>query len=95
MAFILNGQVNLVPRADTDTVKGGRLQTTVPTVPDAPIGHFRLFVYGGKRGYLINTRDICKHRPRVAIDYGAHNGDVLHQRVEVRTACGKVKRKLK
>jgi hypothetical protein len=91
LAFILNGQVDLVPRADTETVKGGRLQTTVPTVPDAAIGHFRLFVYGGKRGYLVNTRDICRHRPRVAIDYVAQNGAIRKELVDVKTACGKKK----
>ena len=62
LAFILNGQVNLVPRADTETVKGGRLKTTVPVVPDAPIGHFQLTVFGGKTGYLINTRDTLQAR---------------------------------
>ena len=50
-------------RADAKTVKGGRLQTTVPVVPDAPIGHFHLIVFGGKHGYLANTRDLCKHTP--------------------------------
>ena len=42
LAFILNGQVKLVPRANTKSAKGGRLKTTVPVVPDAPIGHFHL-----------------------------------------------------
>ena len=44
LAFILDGQVNLVPRAETKTIVkngAGQLQTTVPVVPDAPIGHFR------------------------------------------------------
>jgi ABC-type Fe3+/spermidine/putrescine transport system ATPase subunit len=92
LAFLLQGQVTIVPRAKTTTVDG-RLKTTVPVVPDAPIGHFRLFVYGGKKGYLVNTRDICRHRPRVAIDYKAQNGDVLSEKVAVRTACGKKKGK--
>ena len=40
LAFILNGQVNAHPRSAIRLVKGGRLQTIVPVVPDAPIGHF-------------------------------------------------------
>ena len=52
LAFILNGQVDLVPRGRTVAVNGGRLQTTVPVIPDAPIGHFRLTLFGGKQGYL-------------------------------------------
>ena len=87
LAFILNGQVNLVPRADTKTTKDGRLQTTVAVVPDAPIGHFSLTVFGGKTGYLINTRDICKNTPVVKVEYTAQNGKTRTQNVRVKTAC--------
>ncbi len=89
LAFILNGQVNLVPRADTETAKGGRLETTVPVVPDAPIGHFRLNVFGGKSGYLINTRSICKHRPVTVVEYTAQNGRKRTQKVKLKARCGK------
>jgi hypothetical protein len=84
LAFILNGQVNLVPRAETESVKGGRLKTTAPVVPDAPIGHFALTVFGGKTGYLINTRDICQHTPVVRVSYTAQNGRREAQKVRVK-----------
>jgi hypothetical protein len=87
LAFVLNGQVNLVPRADTKTTNDGRLQTTVPVVPDAPIGHFVLTVFGGKTGYLINTRDICGHAPLIKIDFTAQNGKTLTRKAQVKTAC--------
>jgi hypothetical protein len=90
LAFILNGQVNLVPRADTETVKG-RLKTTVPVVPDAPIGHFHMTVFGGKSGYLINTRDICRHVPVAKIDYTGQNGKTRSEAIKVKAACGKSK----
>ncbi len=93
LAFILNGQVNLVPRADTETVKGGRLKTTAPVIPDAPIGHFRLTVFGGKRGYLVNTRDICQHTPAVRVQFVAQNGKRQTENVKTRTPCGKKKKK--
>jgi hypothetical protein len=89
LGFVLNGQVNLVPRADTKSVKGGRLQTTVPVVPDAPIGHFSLKVFGGKTGYLINTRDICVRPPSIRVDYVAQNGKRRSEAVKVKAACGK------
>jgi hypothetical protein len=89
LAFILNGQVNLVPRADTETVKG-RLKTTVPVVPDAPIGHFKLTVFGGKTGYLINTRDICAHRPVADVAFTGQNGKKVSQKVKLKaSACKK------
>ena len=47
----------------------GELQTTVPVVPDAPIGHFALTVFGGKTGYLVNTRSLCGRAPVTEVDY--------------------------
>jgi hypothetical protein len=93
LAFILNGQVNLVPRADTKTAGGGRLQTTVPVVPDAPIGHFRLNVFGGKTGYLVNTRDICVHTPVTEVAYTGQNGKTRTESVKVKVSCGKKSKK--
>jgi hypothetical protein len=95
LAFILNGQVNLVPRADTTTTPGGQLKTTVPVVPDAPVGHFRLIVFGGKTGYLINTRDICAHTPITKIAYTGQNGKTHSESVKVKAACGKRKARAK
>jgi hypothetical protein len=95
LAFILNGQVNLVPRADTKTTGDGRLQTTVPVVPDAPIGHFALTVFGGKTGYLINTRDICTHTPVISVAYNGQNGKSSSQQIKVKTKCGKKKGRAK
>ena len=92
LAFVLNGQVNLVPRADTKTTPKGQLQTTVPVVPDAPIGHFQLTVFGGKTGYLINTRNLCAKRPVVDVSYVGQNGRTHSQRVKVRASCGKKKK---
>ena len=94
LAFILNGQVKLLPRADTTTVSG-RLRTTVPVVPDAPIGHFSMTVFGGKTGYLINTRDICKQTPVVSVAFKGQNAKTLSQRVKVKTNCGKAKNRAK
>jgi hypothetical protein len=92
LAFLLNGQVQIVPRADTRTVGDGKLKTTVPVVPDAPIGHFRLKVFGGKTGYLINTRDLCARRPATRIDYVGQNGKKRTERVKLRAPCGKKSR---
>jgi hypothetical protein len=88
LAFILNGQVKLVPRADTKTTPRGQLQTTVPVVPDAPVGHFRLNVFGGKTGYLINTRDLCRHAPVVQVAFVAQNGRTHAQKARTKAACG-------
>jgi hypothetical protein len=94
LAFILDGQVSLVPRAETKTlVKNGvgQLQTTVPVVPDAPIGHFSLTVFGGKTGYLVNTRSICAKNPVTKVAYTAQSGKSYSEKVKLKAACGKKK----
>ena len=63
LAFILGGQVTLMPEAESSSVQSGRLKTVVPVVPDAPIGHFRFTLFGGSQGYLSNTEDLCSARP--------------------------------
>ena len=94
LAFLLNGQVNLVPRAETKTING-RLQTIVPVVPDAPIGQFRLLLFGGKRGYLVNTRDVCRQPPVIEVDYLGQNGKTYSQKIKVKTPCGRGKKRAK
>ncbi len=74
--------------ADASTVSGGRLRTTVPVVPDISIGHFHLVVFGGKHGYLSNTRSLCANVPRAEVSFVGQNGKTLTQRVPVKTSCG-------
>jgi hypothetical protein len=87
VVFILNGQVTIMPEAESSSVKG-RLRTTVPVVPDAPVGHFRLDLFGGKRGYIVNTRNLCASAASMVVDYTAQNGDTYQQRVRPKAACG-------
>ncbi len=91
VAFILEGQVTIIPQAESESVKLGKregfLKTTVGVIPDAPIGHFRLDLLGGKQGYLINTKDLCKGPVIATVDYGAQSGKKLRQRVRAKTAC--------
>jgi hypothetical protein len=89
LAFILGGQVTIVPEAESSSVKGGHLKTVVPIVPDVPIGHFRLTLFGAKQGYLTNTRSLCASPSYTTIEYGAQNGKKLTQKVKTKAACGK------
>jgi hypothetical protein len=102
LAFALNGQVPLVPRAKTSALNRGALKgalkTTVPTVPDAPIGDFRLTLLGGAQGYLVNTRNLCNKPVINTVEYTAQNGRKLTQNVKAKAPCGsagKAKKKAK
>jgi hypothetical protein len=87
LAFILGGQVTLMPEAESSSVQNGRLKTIVPVVPDAPIGHFRFTLFGGSKGYLANTQSLCGSPTVSAIEFTAQNGKTLTQQVKTKTAC--------
>jgi hypothetical protein len=92
VAFILGGQVTVLPQGESETIGSGLLRTTVPVIPDVPIGHFQLTLYGGKKGYLSNTRNLCQHAVVASIEYSAQSGKKLIQRVAAKTTCaGKAK----
>jgi hypothetical protein len=93
LAFILGGQVMVIPEAESKTIAGGRLQTTVPIIPDAPVGHFHFTVFGGSRGYISNTESLCAHAPLVGASFTGQNGKTETQQVKTKTVCKPKKHK--
>ena len=87
VVFILGGQVTVMPEGESKTVNGGELKTTIPTVPDVPIGHFRLTLYGGSQGYLANTQSLCGSPIVSAVQLNGQNGKTVNQQVKAKTAC--------
>ncbi|MGA8744560.1 MAG: hypothetical protein WB507_01695 [Solirubrobacterales bacterium] len=95
IAFILGGQVTVVPQAESMTLGGGRLKTVVPVIPDVPIGHFRFTLLSGAHGYISNTESLCAAKPIVAVTLNGQNGKTLTQQVKTKTACKAKKSKRK
>jgi hypothetical protein len=93
LVFILDGQVTVMPQAESRSVNGGQLSTTVPVIPDVPIGHFRLTLLGGSKGYLILSRDLCRFDRPIKVSYRAQNGKSRRQSVDLKAPCGKGRRK--
>ena len=71
LAFILGGQVTLMPQAESSSVQNGRLKTVVPVIPDAPIGNFRFTLFGGSQGYLSNTQSLCSSMTPTTVEFNA------------------------
>ena len=94
VVFILGGQVTIMPQGESTSIGGGKLRTVVPVVPDAPIGHFRLTLFGGSQGYLVNTRSLCGSPPVIGIQFNGQNGKSVTQNVKTKAAC-KAKKKAK
>ncbi|MGE0065922.1 MAG: hypothetical protein AB7T48_01090 [Solirubrobacterales bacterium] len=75
----LRGQVNIRLRGVISSSKA-RLKTVFPTVPDVPVSKFVLTMKGGKRGLLVNTRDLCKKRVVSYLNFESHNGKKLKKK---------------
>ena len=82
----LHGQVDIELDGRIDSVKG-RIRNTFDTVPDVPVSKFILTVRGGKRGLLVNSRDLCAHRYRVLARFRGQNGKHANVRPKLRAPC--------
>jgi hypothetical protein len=82
----LSGQVGIDLVGRIDSVHGG-LRTTYDTVPDVPVSKFVLTVRGGKRGLLVNSRNLCQKRVKAIVRIKAQNGKKANQRPKLRTPC--------
>jgi hypothetical protein len=75
---------NLVGRVDS--IHGG-IRNTFEFVPDVPVTSASFNFFGGKKGLLVNSRDICKGTPKATVKYVAQNGDRLTARPPLKSAC--------
>jgi hypothetical protein len=71
----------------TDSVKGA-LRNTFEAIPDAPIGTFRLELFGGKKGLIELSSGFCA-RPKATVKLDAQNGKLYDTEPVVKSACAK------
>jgi hypothetical protein len=73
--------------ARIDSVHGG-IRSTFGFIPDQPVTRFTLNMQGGKRGLLVNSRDLCKSVNRATAKFTGQNGKrtVLHPALQ--SHCG-------
>ncbi len=80
-------EVNLDGRIDS--IHGG-IRTTFEAVPDAPVSQFTLHMQGGKKGLLVNSRNLCSAGGgQMTVRLIAHNGKRHDEFPALRNECGK------
>jgi hypothetical protein len=84
----LRGQLRVTLVGFIDSVKG-RVRTRFLSVPDAPVTSFTLKLYGGSRGLIENSRNLCISKPRVEIRLDAQNGRSQDTNPLIGLPCGK------
>jgi hypothetical protein len=91
----LRGQIAINLKGES-SVKGPKLVSTFPTIPDAPVSRFNLSINGGRNGILTVTRtarrrlSICG-RQTAESDMDAHNGRTHNRNIRIATPCNKNK----
>lgn len=89
----LHGLIDVEAIATIDSHKGG-IRATFNNIPDAPISKVIFDQRGGKRGLIVNSRNLCARVSRATIDLTAHSGKKLQQKPKVRpTGCSKKRNK--
>jgi hypothetical protein len=93
----LNGQIHITLVGFIDSVKTGpetsRVRTRFLSVPDAPVTKFQINFFGGKKGLIENSVDLCRHRRRASFEFRAQNGKQLITNPFIQTKCGGGKRR--
>jgi hypothetical protein len=82
----LNGLFHIVLVGKVDS-KRGRIRTTFDQVPDAPVSKFTLTLRGGKKGLLVNSRDLCANQLEANVTLDAKNGRTQETTPVVGTSC--------
>jgi hypothetical protein len=76
----LRGQVNVRLHGVISSLKSGRIKNVFYPVPDVPVSKFVLTMKGGKRGLLVNSRDLCAHPSFSFVNFKAQNGKQLKKK---------------
>jgi hypothetical protein len=79
-------EIELAGRTDS---RKGALRNTFDLVPDAPVSKFTLQLFGGRKGLVVNSRNLCGGAQRASVQMSAHNGKTRSFRPVVGNGCSK------
>lgn len=85
----LDGQIRVLLNGKVDSGKENGVRNTFEAVPDAPVTKFTLELFGGKRGLIVNSENLCRRQAKVhaLAHFVAQNGRVFNAKPKVRNSC--------
>ena len=84
----LHGLVDVEAAARIDSKHGG-IRVSFEGLPDAPLSKAVFDFPSGKKGLIVNSRELCVHRSFAEVQLGAQNGRHRNLRTLVRADCKK------
>jgi hypothetical protein len=82
----LVGYINSLHQKGSDV---SRIRNTFAKVPDAPVSKFTLEMFGGKKGLLVNSANLCKGTHKASAKLVGQNGKVAETEPAMQVQCGK------
>jgi uncharacterized repeat protein (TIGR01451 family) len=89
----LHGIVDVEVVGRVDSIRGG-IRASFEQIPDAPVETFTITMQGGKKGLLVNSRNICAHDYRLNAEFKGQNGKEATLTPQMAASC-KAQRKAK
>ncbi len=83
----LHGLVDVDIVGRIDSFKGG-IRSSFESVPDAPVTRFILTMQGGKKGLVVNSRNLCAGKNRAIANFTGQNGRAYNFKPVVKPSCG-------
>jgi hypothetical protein len=84
----LKGLVDVDISSRIDSFHGG-IRNVFDVVPDAPVTEFVLTLQGGKKGLIVNSRNLCQGKTsRANVRFRAQSGRVKTLRPQMEPRCG-------
>ena len=87
LVYVLGGPAKVLLYGRIVT-KGERIQAGVDNVPDTSLKTFELRIDGGKPGYLVISRNICRTKTTADASFTSQDGETYAQRIPLKASCG-------
>jgi hypothetical protein len=82
----LVGYIDSVQKKGTES---SRVRTRFLHIPDAPVTKFTMNLFGGEKGLIENSVNLCSAPRRAQVELKAQNGRSRSSRAAIATRCGK------
>jgi hypothetical protein len=92
LVFDLHGLVDVEVATRIDSAHGG-IRATIDSAPDAPLSKVVLRMQGGKKGLIVNSRNLCGALSKADVQFTGHNGKESRLRPVMQADCGKKHKK--
>ncbi|HSS43439.1 MAG TPA: hypothetical protein VLK37_12930 [Solirubrobacterales bacterium] len=87
VADLHSGSIRIVVEGKIGPAKNG-MRVLFDGVPDAPINRFVMTLYGGKRGLLVNSANVCAAPPKATVKALGQNNSGASFTTRLRGQCG-------